>query len=116
PLRAEAEVAVVLLERAEVEAHEPAREPRAQRGPLAVLEEEPETIVDEVPEEAELFLRQLRVVVRRPKHGSSPYGSTQRAQRAAENAEHVEEASVGCSDPSIPLRSLRPPRSLRSLR
>src|SRR5262249_37578834 len=108
-LRAEPEISVVLLEGAEIEAHQAAREPRAKRGPLRVLEEQPETLVDEVPEEAELFLRQLRVMVGRPKHGPTCRTDLpQRTRRIAEDAENIGGAEVRfLYSFSFPLRPLR---------
>src|SRR6185503_4288200 len=64
PLGPEAEVVVVVLERPEAEAGQPALEPRAQRGALALVEEEPVALVDELAEEPELLLGQLHVMVR----------------------------------------------------
>ena len=67
-LGAEAQVVVVVLEGREAEGGQPAGQPRPQRPALAVVEEQPELLVDEVPQQAELLLRQLDVVVRRMEH------------------------------------------------
>ena len=67
-LGAEAQVVVVVLEGREAEGGQAAGQPRAQRAALVVVEEEPELLVDEVPQEAELLLRQFDVVVRRMEH------------------------------------------------
>jgi hypothetical protein len=76
-LGAEAEIVVVVLEAHQVAAGEPSDQPRAQRGPLVVLEVEPEALVDEVTQQTKLLFRKIDIVIGGVVHGLL----TQRPQR-----------------------------------
>src|SRR5439155_26217015 len=75
-LGAEAEVVVVVLEAHQVEAGEPSQQPRAQRSLLVALEVEPEALVDEVAQQAELLFGQLDVVIREAIHAGRYRGAS----------------------------------------
>src|SRR5262249_31359503 len=81
PLGGEAQEAIVVLEGQEAEPGQASGQAAAQRGLLGVVEVEPELLVDEVAEQAELLLGQLHVVVGRAEHHSVP--PTQAAPNAA---------------------------------